>query len=102
MLYTQNPLKEIKNSFAIIKVMPKIQKAITESLSQIDKNIKSRNAKNYQWVDKYLEKFAPYKDKPHINTFYQSLLELKKGNVFEALEAYVAVTVESVATYCAT
>lgn len=32
------------------------------------------------------EKFAPYKDRPGMNTIYLSLLELKKGNVIEALD----------------
>ena len=86
MLYTQNPLKEIENSIAIVKVLPKIQRAIKESLAQIDKNIKNRNAKKYQWVDGYIEKFAPYKDRSGMNTIYLSLLELKKGNVLEALD----------------
>lgn len=85
-LYTQNPMKEIENSLSIVKVLPKIQKAITENLVKIDKNIKNRNAKRYQGVDDFLEKFAPYKDNPDINTLYQSLFELKKGNVMEALD----------------
>ena len=67
-------------------MLPRIQRAIKESLDQIDKNIKKRNAKKYQWVDEYIEKFAPYKDRPGMNTIYLSLLELKKGNVLEALD----------------
>ena len=86
MLYTQNPLKEIENSIAIVKVLPEIQRAIKESLAQIDKNIKKCNAMKYHWVDRYIEKFAPYKDRPGMNTIYLSLLELKKGNVIEALD----------------
>uniref|UniRef100_A0AB33JNN5 Uncharacterized protein n=1 Tax=Prevotella sp. GTC17262 TaxID=3236797 RepID=A0AB33JNN5_9BACT len=86
MLYTQNPLKEIENSIAIVKVLPEIQRAIKESLAQIDKNIKKCNAMKYHWVDGYIEKFAPYKDRPGMNTIYLSLLELKKGNVIEALD----------------
>lgn len=86
MLYTQNPLKEIENSRAIVKVLPKIQKAMTESLAQIDKNIMNRNAKRFQWVDEYLEKFAPHKERPGSNKIYQSFLELKKGNVLNALD----------------
>ena len=76
---------EIENSIAIIKVLPKIQKAITESIAQIDKNIKNRNVKKYQWA-KYLGKLAPYKDRPDMNKIYQSFLELKKGNILKALD----------------
>lgn len=55
-------------------------------LAQIDKNIKKCNAMKYHWVDGYIEKFVPYKDRPGMNTIYLSLLELKKGNVIEALD----------------
>lgn len=86
LLYTQNPFVEIQNCIAIIKILPKIQKAISDSLKQIDINIKARNAKKYEWVDKLIVKFAPHKNEPGIQTFYKSLLEIKNGNVFEALE----------------
>ncbi len=70
MIYTQNPLKEIENSIAIVKVLPEIQRAIKESLAQINKNIEKCNIKRYQWVDGYIEKFAHYKDRPGMNTIY--------------------------------
>ena len=86
LLYTQNPFEEIQNSITIIKVLPLIQKAISESLKQIDDNIKSRNAKKYEWVDKLIVKLNPYKDEPEIQILYKSLMEMKEGNFLEGLE----------------
>lgn len=86
LLYTQNPFEEIHNCIAIIKVLPKIQKAISDSLKQIEDNIQARNAKKFIWIDRIIRQIEPHKDEPQIKTFYQSLLEMKKGNVLEALE----------------
>lgn len=86
LIYTQNPFEEIQNSIAIIKVLPKIQKAISDSLKQIDDNIKTRNAKKYTWVDKLIVKLNPHKDEPKIQILLKSLMEMKEGNVLEALE----------------
>lgn len=86
MIYAQKPLKEIENSLAIVKVLPKIQIAIKDSLVQIDKNIKERNAKKYHWADEYLKKFAPYRNSPGFDKIYKSLIEIRNGNLLEALE----------------
>ncbi len=82
LLYSQNPFEEINNSIAIVKVICKTQNAIYESLEQIDKNNQVRNFDKYQWVDAYI---APYKDKKEITPIYNFLMELKKGNIEEAL-----------------
>lgn len=85
-LYAQNPFEEIHNSIAIIKVLPKIQKAISDSLEQIGDNIQARNAKKFLWVDRLIKQIEQHKDEPKMKDLYQSLLEMKKGNVLEALE----------------
>ena len=53
-----------------------------EYISRIVRGVGMHSAE----LDGYIEKFAPYKDRPGMNTIYLSLLELKKGNVIEALD----------------
>ena len=85
-LYSNNPLVEIQNSEAIIKILPKIQKAIVGVVKQVDSNIKCSYARKNSWIDENLKKVTPYKNQPGVKSVYESLLLLKKGKIMEAIE----------------
>ncbi|TFH73886.1 hypothetical protein [Segatella hominis] len=85
-LYSNNPLVEIQNSEAIIKILPEIQKAIVGVVKQVDSNIKCSYARKNSWIDENLKKVAPFKNQPGVKSVYESLLLLKKGKIMEAIE----------------